>query len=399
MARFNRVVANPLIGRLAPVVPGLAVVVHRGRRTGREYRTPVMTFRDGGTIVIALPYGADSDWVRNTLTAGGCELVTGGRRVALTEPRIQEAGVGGVPAPVRAVLRRLDSEVCLSLRLAPSEPDAPAEAQAPTADSAPASDLTGWRSAPFTGAGITHDVYEKGAGPGVVLVPEIPGIAPEVLGLADHLVEQGFTVAIPSLFGTPGRAVSGAYTAGVFARVCVSAEFRAFAVNARRPVADYLRALARDLNSRTPGPGVGVIGMCFTGGFALAAAVDETVLAPVLSQPSVPFPVSAERRRDPGVSEEEFAQVAERTADGNLCVLGLRFSGDRAAPRDRFATLRARLGDAFEVIELDSSKGNAEGFGAFAHAVLTLEVRERPGHPALAARERVVEFLRERLAP
>lgn len=265
--------------------------------------------------------------------------------------------------------------------------------------SAPASDLTGWRSAPFTGAGITHDVYEKGAGPGVVLVPEIPGISPEVLGLADHLVEQGFAVAVPSLFGTPGRAMSAGYVTGVVARVCVSAEFRAFAAGARRPVADYLRALARDLASRTPGPGVGVIGMCFTGGFALAAAVDETVLAPVLSQPSVPFPLGAGRRRDPGVSEEELAQVAERTAGSGLCLLGLRFSNDRACPPDRFATLRKRLGDAFEIIELDSSKGNAAGFGAYAHSVLTGEVREQPGHPALAARDRVVEFLRERLTP
>lgn len=266
-------------------------------------------------------------------------------------------------------------------------------------DSAPTSDLTGWRSTPFTGAGITHDVYEKGTGPGVVLVPEIPGISPEVLGLGDHLVEQGFTVAIPSLFGTPGRAVSGGYAAGVVARLCVSAEFRAFATNARRPVADYLRALARDLASRTSGPGVGVIGMCFTGGFALAAAVDEVVLAPVLSQPSVPFPLGSARRRDPGVSEEEFAEVAGRTTGSNLCLLGLRFTGDRGAPPDRFATLRARLGDAFEVIELDSSPGNASGFGKYAHSVLTGEVREQPGHLALAARARVVEFLRERLVP
>jgi dienelactone hydrolase len=265
--------------------------------------------------------------------------------------------------------------------------------------SAPTSDLTGWRSTPFTGAGITHDVYEKGDGPGVVLVPEIPGISPEVLGLGDHLVEQGFTVAIPSLFGTPGRAISGSYAGGVFARLCVSAEFRAFATNARRPVADYLRDLARDLASRTPGPGVGVIGMCFTGGFALAAAVDEVVLAPVLSQPSVPFPLGAARRRDPGVSEGELAEVVGRTTGSNLCLLGLRFSEDRGATPERFATLRARLGDAFEVIELDSSPGNAGGFGKSAHSVLTGEVRERPGHPALAARERVVEFLRERLVP
>jgi dienelactone hydrolase len=240
-------------------------------------------------------------------------------------------------------------------------------------------------------------VYEKGDGPGVVLVPEIPGITPEVLGLADHLVKQGFTVVIPSLFGTPGRPLSGPYVAGTMARLCVSAEFRAFATNARRPVAGYLRELARDLAARTPGPGVGVIGMCFTGGFALAAAVDDVVLAPVLSQPSVPFPVSAARRRDPGVSGEELATVADRTAGSGLCLLGLRFSRDRACPPDRFATLRERLGDAFEIIELDSSPGNAGGFGRSAHSVLTGEVREEPGHPALAARERVVEFLRERL--
>jgi dienelactone hydrolase len=260
--------------------------------------------------------------------------------------------------------------------------------------SAPTSDLTGWQSTSFTGAGITHDVYEKGSGPGVVLVPEIPGISPEVLGLADHLVSEGYTVAIPSLFGTPGRAVSGGYAAGVLARLCVSAEFRAFATDARRPVADYLRALARDLAGRTPGPGVGVIGMCFTGGFALATAVEEVVLAPVLSQPSVPFPLGSARRRDPGVSEEEFATVAARP---NLCVLGLRFSGDRGCPPDRFATLRERLGESFEIIELDSSAGNAGGFGKSAHSVLTGEVREEPGHPALAARDRVVGFLRERL--
>jgi dienelactone hydrolase len=263
--------------------------------------------------------------------------------------------------------------------------------------SAPTSVLTDWRVASFTGAGITHDLYEKGAGPGVVLVPEIPGISPEVLGLGDHLVEQGFTVSIPSLFGTPGRPVSGRYVGGVFARVCVSAEFRAFATDVRRPVADYLRDLARNLASRTPGRGVGVIGMCFTGGFALAAAVDEAVLAPVLSQPSVPLPLGSRRRRDPGVSQRELADVAVRTTRSNLCLLGLRFSGDRAAPPDRFATLREHLGDAFEVIELDSSPGNAGGFGKNAHSVLTAEVRERPGHPAFAARERVVAFLRERL--
>jgi dienelactone hydrolase len=262
---------------------------------------------------------------------------------------------------------------------------------------APTSDLTGWRQAPFTRAGLTYDCYEKGEGPGVVLIPEVPGITPEVLGLADHLVEQGFTVVVPSPFGTPGKPMTAGYVLGVIARLCVSAEFRAFSANAQRPITQYLRAVARDLASRTPGKGVGVIGMCFTGGFALATAVEDVVLAPVMSQPSVPFPVSATRRADPGVSEAELQAVVKRTENEGLCVMGLRFSEDSIVPSARFATLRRRLGDAFEVIELDSKPGNPGGFGKSAHSVLTAEVRERPGHQALAARERVVAFLRERL--
>lgn len=262
---------------------------------------------------------------------------------------------------------------------------------------APTSDLTGWRQAPFTGAGLTYDCYEKGEGPGVVLVPEVPGITPEVLGLADHLVDQGFTVVVPSPFGTPGKALTPGYVLGVIARLCVSAEFKAFATNAQRPITQYLRAVARDLAARTPGKGVGVIGMCFTGGFALATAVEDVVLAPVMSQPSVPFAMGAARKADPGLSEAELQTVAQRTQDGGLCVLGLRFSQDFMAPTERFATLQKRLGDAFEVIELDSKPGNPGGFGKSAHSVLTAEVRERPGHQALAARERVVAFLRERL--
>ncbi|MEV6415360.1 dienelactone hydrolase family protein [Kribbella sp. NPDC051718] len=264
-------------------------------------------------------------------------------------------------------------------------------------DAAPTSTLTGWVKAPFTGAGLTHDCYEKGEGPGVVLIPEIPGITPQVLGLADHLVDEGFTVVIPSPFGTPGKPESVGYVLGTVARLCVSAEFRAFAVDAKRPITAYLRAVAADLAARTPGRGVGVIGMCFTGGFALATAVESSVLASVLSQPAAPFPVSASRRRDPSMSQEELAQVVERTRTDGLCALGLRFTRDRAVPPERFATLREHLGDAFEVIELDSSPGNPGGFAKSAHAVLTAEVRETPGHLALAARTRTVQFLHNQI--
>lgn len=262
---------------------------------------------------------------------------------------------------------------------------------------APEADLSGWSAAPFTAAGYTHDVYRKGSGPGVVLIPEMPGIHPGVLGLGNHLVDNGFTVAIPSLFGRPGRKISIPYVLAEISRGCVAKEFAAMATNKERPVSLFLRALARDLNAATPGKGVGVIGQCFTGGFALAAAVDDSVLAPVLSQPSVPFPLTGKHRRDPGLSESELSVVADRCANDGLCAMGLRFSADAMAPGERFKTLKARLGDAFEVIEIDSGPGNEHGFSRMAHSVLTDQVREIDGQPAFEARKRVVEFLTERL--
>ena len=261
----------------------------------------------------------------------------------------------------------------------------------------PEADLTGWTREPFTAAGFTHDVYRKGQGPGVVLIPEMPGVHPGVLALGNYLVDNGFTVAIPSLYGTPGASAMRPGMVPVLARGCVAKEFAAFATNKERPVSHYLRALARDLKEKTGSKGVGVIGQCFSGGFALAAAVDDSVLAPVLSQPSSPFGLTAKQKRDPGLSEGEMKIIEKRAADEGLCALGLRFSGDPLAPKERFKTLKDRLGDAFEVIELDSSPGNSGGFGRMAHSVLTLEVREEEGQQAYEARKRVVQFLKERL--
>lgn len=262
---------------------------------------------------------------------------------------------------------------------------------------APEADLTGWTCAPFSAAGFTHDVYRKGDGPGVVLIPEMPGLHPGVLALGNHLVDNGFTVAAPSLFGTPGAPPVRPGAVPVMLRGCVAKEFAGFATNADRPVAHYLRALARDLNAMTPGKGVGVIGQCFTGGFALAAAVDDSVLAPVLSQPSLPLPLTPKQRRDPGLSEAELKIVQRRAADEGLCALGLRFSEDPLVPAERFKTLKDRLGDAFEVIEINSKKGNEHGFSKMAHSVLTLELRRQEGHPTDDAIKRVIEFLTQRL--
>ncbi|WP_222195581.1 dienelactone hydrolase family protein [Modestobacter italicus] len=260
------------------------------------------------------------------------------------------------------------------------------------------SSLAGWASEPFTNAGITHTLYTRGAGPGVVLLPEIPGMTPQVLGLADHLVESGFTVTVVSLFGEPGRPLSPGYAVRTLAGACISREFRAFAKRADRPVAEYVRAVARRVHDRVGGPGVGVIGMCFSGGFALASAAEPAVLAPVASQPSIPFPISAGHRRDLGMSEREREAVSERVQTEGLCLLGLRFSEDAAAPRDRFRALRAAFGDGWLPIALNSRPGNEAGIGSNEHMVLTSKDVETPGHPTHEARAQVVAFLRERLA-
>jgi dienelactone hydrolase len=261
--------------------------------------------------------------------------------------------------------------------------------------------LTGWSPAPFTAAGVTHDVYTRdpdgGLGPGVVLLPEIPGMTPAVLGLGNHLVGAGFSVAVPSLFGEPGRPLSAGYVLGTFAKACITREFAAFARGADRPVAEYVRALARSLHERVGGPGVGVIGMCFTGGFALASAVEPAVLAAVGSQPSVPLPLGAARKHDLGMSERERTVIAERVRTEGLCLVGLRFTEDSMVPGDRFSELEKAFGPGWRAIPLNSGHGNPHGIGKNEHSVLTSADVEQPGHPTHEARAQITAFLKDRL--
>ena len=105
MATVNRYVTNRVLGGPANRLPGFGVVHHVGRRSGRHYRTPVNVFRTPGGYVFALTYGSSAEWVRNVLAAGGCELVTRGRRVRLTSPRLyRDERRSAMPAHVRAVL-------------------------------------------------------------------------------------------------------------------------------------------------------------------------------------------------------------------------------------------------------------------------------------------------------
>jgi deazaflavin-dependent oxidoreductase (nitroreductase family) len=109
LARFNRTVTNRVARPVAGRLPGFAIVRHRGRRTGRIYRTPVNFFRRGDSVVIALTYGPDRDWVRNVMAAGGCEVEARRRVLHLKDPRlVTDTHRSLVPAPVRPVLRAID---------------------------------------------------------------------------------------------------------------------------------------------------------------------------------------------------------------------------------------------------------------------------------------------------
>jgi dienelactone hydrolase len=253
--------------------------------------------------------------------------------------------------------------------------------------------LESFDSFPFTARKKTRTVYTLGSGPGVVVMHEIPGITPEVHRFAERVADAGFTVFMPDLFGTPGREFSLPYVAGQMARACISREFSVLARNASSPIVDWLKPLCRHAHSQCGGPGVGAIGMCLTGNFALALMVDPAVLAPVLSQPSLPFPVSAAHKRALHVSDQDLARAKQRGCP----LLGLRFTADPLCPDERFERLREEFGDLFEGVEIDSSKGNPHGIEAMAHSVVTKNLVDMEGHPTRQALDRVLGLFRSQL--
>lgn len=258
--------------------------------------------------------------------------------------------------------------------------------------------LAGFTVEPFPEAALQGPVYVRGSGPGVLVMHEVPGITAAVASFARHLADAGFTVALPHLFGPLEGGYGVAPTVAALARACVGREFSVLRRGHRSPLTDHLRHLAAALHARCGGPGVGAIGMCLTGNFALGLVLDAPVVAPVLSQPSLPFGLTAAHRADPHLRPGELERLAARCTDDEIDVLALRFTGDLLCPAARFDTLRAALGPRLEAIEIDSSRGNPHGLHWDAHSVLTRDLVDEAGHPTRAARDRVVAFLRERLA-
>lgn len=247
--------------------------------------------------------------------------------------------------------------------------------------------------------GVSKVVYVSGSGPGVIVMTEMPGISPHVARFSRWVRDTGFTVYMPSLFGRDGALVSAEEGVAVMQRACVSAEFRAFAANESSPVTVWLRALARQAHEECGGPGVGAIGMCFTGNFALSMMLEPAMLAPVVSQPSLPL-------NDPAgmaMAPDELAAVRERLEREDLTVMAYRFAGDKFCKAQRFAAFSEALGDRFVTRVLPDSVANTDLPPFFAthvttpHSVVTAHLIDEAGQPTIAARDEILSFFKQRL--
>jgi len=244
----------------------------------------------------------------------------------------------------------------------------------------------------------TRPVFRRGAGPAVIVIHEMPGMHPLVTRFADRVAAAGMTVFCPSLFGRPGSPVTSGYAlATMLKAICISREFDVWATDRSSPIVDWLRALASFAHGACGGKGVGAVGMCFTGGFALAMMTEPAMVAPVLSQPSLPL-AAGSRRRAAGIdaSPAEIACAKRRFEEEDLSMIGLRFLGDPFVPDARFVSLKNAFGERFEAIEIDPKDGKPDPRMA-PHSVLTLHLDDQdPDGQTKKAEERVIAFFKQR---
>jgi dienelactone hydrolase len=255
--------------------------------------------------------------------------------------------------------------------------------------------LDDYKSFDFDDGRWKRQVYRRGEGPAVIVIHEMPGLHPLVIRFADRVAEAGMTVFMPVLFGDPGREATRGYALGeILKGICIRREFSVWSTDRSSPIVDWLRALAKKVHGECGGRGVGAVGMCFTGNFALAMMTEPSVVAPVLSQPSLPLPLGNRRKAAMGVSPAEVRCAKERFEREGLSMIGLRFYGDGSVPDARFDTFKHTFGDRFEAIEIDRKDSAPGPIGA--HSVLTVNLQDWKGTPTKLAEERVIRFFRER---
>jgi dienelactone hydrolase len=258
-------------------------------------------------------------------------------------------------------------------------------------------DISDFQRRDVTLGGKTKPLLTLGeSGPALVVIHEVYGFTPTLARLCRWLRDAGFRVYAPILFGEPDATNKEVIELRRIASLCVSREFTMLASNRSSPITEWLRQLARLAHDESGGPGVGVIGLCLTGGFALSMAVDPLVLAPVLGEPSMPplAPAALD------ISASDLAIVKRRVASEGLNVRGYRFEGDTFCRHERFETLRRELGDAFSGTELPDACANPRGrkaHGKPPHSVFTGDLIDSQGEPTRRAVDDVISFFIDKL--
>jgi dienelactone hydrolase len=254
--------------------------------------------------------------------------------------------------------------------------------------------FAGYEAFDFTDGPWTRRVWRKGSGPAVIVMHEMPNLNSLVLRFANRIAAQGMTVYCPSLFGEDGRTPTRANTLGQLVwSICVRREFNVWANGRSSPIVDWLRALARKAHADCGGRGVGAVGMCFTGGFALAMMTEPAVVAPVLSQPSLPLGRKGAGRID--VSADEIACAKRRFEEEDLTLMALRFPSDGFVPDARFAMLKGTFGERCVTVELSDADANPKGPAA-PHSVLTWHLIDEPGSATKQVEDDVIAFFKHR---
>jgi dienelactone hydrolase len=245
-----------------------------------------------------------------------------------------------------------------------------------------------YRCAPFSatctnGQRISHDVYRHGSGPPVVIIQELPGIGPETLRLADEFVDRGFEVVLPHLFGPLEKTSIGGNLLRVF---CMRREFHLFASNRSSPIVDWLRALCRNIKAQGQYKGVGVIGMCLTGNFAISLMGDDSVLAAVSSQPSMPLVKASQLH----MSAADITAIRQRI-DATAPMHAYRFDGDPMCNAAKFRAIDETFNDE-GITRVVTHTLPGKG-----HSVLTLDFVDATGHPTRAALDEILAYFAAQL--
>jgi len=235
-----------------------------------------------------------------------------------------------------------------------------------------------------------RDVYRLGSGPPVIVLHELFGAGPTLFRFAHRISDAGFEVYVPILFGSANHETTPFYSITQFVRVCLSKEFAAFSLGRSSPITDWVRLLGCEIVQGSKHAGLGVVGLCLTGNFALTLACEDWVSASVVSEPALPFGCTTASKSDLHLSAAEIAHIEQRVR-GGFVVLAFRFCDDWISPPERDAALRARFAPGV------SGNGSLAPTCPGAHAVFTDHFDETIGTSTADALRDLLDYLKARL--